>query len=200
MKRAFLGLVVVLALAHCAAFTRPGCSEAMPDPDQLLVAFHANPKGGGGYPMIHLDRTGRSYFSPMYTRWGFSSPAECRVIGDFASVATAWSDVSDSSDRVRQEPKEPYLMVYMPDGRRFLVRRSEIGKRPDLDKAVAATLNAFALTYGNRFVREIRALRLQDLRRAAPEDGQSNAGGAATYGPFPARPQHRRSAATHRGR
>lgn len=192
MKRAVLGLVVVLALTRCAAFQRPGCNEAMPDPDQLLVAIHANLKGGSGYPMIHLDRTGRSYFSPMYTRWGFSSPAECRVIGDLAAVATAWSDVSEPTDRMRQEPKRPYLLVFMPDQRQFVIQPSEIGKRPDLDKAVAATLNAFAHVYGNRFVREIRALGMQGLRGEAPEEERSNAEADVVSAPSPAPRQRRR--------
>ena len=206
MKRATcaaLGLLAAIALTHCAAFTRPGCSDAMPDPGQLLVAFQAAPKrGGDGYRVLHLDRTGRSYFSPSYTRWWFTSPAECRVItpSDFAVAAEAWSAIAEPGDVVRQQPEGPYLLVFMPDKRTFLVRPAEAGKRPELDKAVAVTLNAFAQVYGERFVREIRALGLQDLRRAAPADGRSSAADGAASGPSPAVRLHRRSAAMRRVR
>lgn len=160
-------------LGVCALPVAPGCQpgESLPQGDELLgVALVADRLASS----VLIDRDGRSMFSPDFTVWMLSTPGVCRTISedDLLALQSAWDRVDpDLLGGDPRETRKPFLrIVYVADGapRKLSVSPDGVGAKPDLERAVALTLALLHRTYGDRFLRELRAAGLEALLGEPP--------------------------------
>ena len=176
-------VLVAAGAVGCALPMRPGCTPgaSLPSSDEpFLKLATVEPVLSSS---VFVDRTGRSYFSPDHTAWMLSTVAVCRTIAaeDLQLIKKAWEEVAHASGNTREEiPDRPYMFLnhYTDDGRRvqFHVKPRGAGERPQLESALRLTMRVLEDTYGDRFVREIRAAGLQDLLRESSEAAEGGKG------------------------
>lgn len=169
--------LLLLVCAAAGAFTgcalvMPGCDPGDSLPQKAETFLHLALAADDRASTVTIDRTGRTQFIPGHTTSSLSlwrNPAFCRTISDrdLFILEQEWSKLSGSSgDPWAQRPEQPLLMVeHLADGEQtiFFIKSTKAGERPALETAAAVTLSVVGRTYGNRFLRELRAAGLQDL-------------------------------------
>jgi hypothetical protein len=109
-----------------------------------------------------------------------STPGSCETIPaeDLSLLEETWRKVASDSHRAGSKPPErPYLRVaYWTKGSdhdlssdfTFFIKPGGSDQSAELEQAATTTLEVLTRAYGDRFLRELHAAGLEDLRRAPP--------------------------------
>lgn len=154
----------------CPLPVEPGCSPDQHGPDGRPFLSLALLRVHSSVATVYVDPEGRAAFAPASTAWALRTGRVCRTIAadDLLELEAAWERAGPAPRRTRQvrSDRPALLITYTSNAppREFVVRPDASGARAELEGAVELTLSVLESTFGERFVRELRAAGLETLR------------------------------------
>ncbi len=157
----------------CFLPVTPGCTleDSLPGDDGFLTVQLVGRRVASS---VYIDQAGKSRFHPDATVWLLSTPGLCRTVPlqDFSRMKESWNTLQAlPGERPGERPERPFLAILWIEGdrtRSFFLKPGDLHRSNQLEKTLDLTLRVVEETYGNRFVRELRAAGLESLLPEPP--------------------------------